>query len=339
MEFYTRGIMNGRFKGVLFLLVLGTMIFSICGPNTVMAKTKKLKKITIVLDWAVNTNHTGIYAAKDMGYFKAEGLDVAIEFPPEIGAEALILSGAAQFGVSHQEAITLARAKGIGLKALAAINQHNTSGFASRIGAGIRRPKDFEGKSYGGWGSPIEIATLKALMERDGGDYNKIKHVSIGSMDFFAATSGGIDFTWIFQGWDGVAAEIKGIKISFIPLREMEPALDYYTPLIAASDKYIKKNRGTVRKVIRALSRGYEFCIKNPEKAATILLNNAPELDRKLIIASQKFLAVQYRAEAPRWGEMRLSKWVNYGKWLDKYKQLEGPFDAKSAFTNEFLPE
>ncbi|MBW2623211.1 MAG: ABC transporter substrate-binding protein, partial [Deltaproteobacteria bacterium] len=184
-----------------------------------------------------------------------------------------------------------------------------------------------------------EVATLKALMERDKGDYSKIEQVSIGSMDFFAATSAEIDFVWIFQGWDGVAAKIKGIDISYIPLREIEPALDYYTPLIVATDKYIEKNPEIVRRFLKALSRGYEFCIENPEKSADILLKNAPELDRKLVEASQKFLARQYKADAPRWGEMKLSTWVNYANWLDKYKQLEGEFEPRSAFTNEFLPE
>lgn len=339
MEFHTRRIAQ-RSRITLAISLLATlMIVMLLTTHSASAKTKSLRKITIVLDWVVNTNHTGVYVAKDNGYFEDVGLDVSIEFPPEIGADSLVISGAAQFGISHQEAVTLARVKGVRLKALAAIIQHNTSGFASRKTAGIHRPKNFEGKTYGGWGSPIEIATLKALMEIDNGDYEKIKQVSIGSMDFFAATSKGIDFTWIFQGWDGVAAEVKGIEISFIPLRKIEPALDYYTPVVVAADKYIKKNPRTVKRFIKALSRGYGFCITQPEKAAGILLKNAPELDRKLIVASQKFLAGQYQAEATRWGEMKLSKWVQYANWLDKYKQLEGKFEAKLAFTNRFLPE
>lgn len=339
MEFYSRRIKNRKWSVLVISLVMAGFIITFGYEDDVSAKTTELKKVTIVLDWVVNTNHTGIYVAKDHGYFKDEGLDVAIEFPPEIGAESLVVSGTAQFGISHQEAVTLARVKGVKLKALAAIIQHNTSGFAARKTAAINRPKDFEGKTYGGWGSPIEVATLKALMERDNGDYNKIKQVSIGSMGFFAATSAGIDFVWIFQGWDGVAAKIRGIDISFISLREMEPALDYYTPLIIASDKYIARHPDIVRKFIKALARGYEFCIENPEKAADILLASAPELDRKLVVGSQKFLAGQYKADAPRWGEMKLSVWINYANWLDKYNQLEGVFEPESAFTNEFLPE
>ena len=94
-----------------------------------------------------------------------------------------------------------------------------------------------------------------------------------------------------------------------------------------------------MRRFLKALSSGYEYAIANPEKAAGILLKSAPELDRNLVAASQKFLAGQYKADAPRWGEMKLSTWVRYANWLDKYKQLEGEFVPGSAFTNEFLPK
>ena len=32
-------------------------------------KSKNNQKVKIVLDWVPNTNHTGLYVAKDLGYF------------------------------------------------------------------------------------------------------------------------------------------------------------------------------------------------------------------------------------------------------------------------------
>lgn len=43
-------------------------------------------KISFVLDWTPNTNHTGLYVAKEKGYFDEAGLDVEIVQPPEDGA-------------------------------------------------------------------------------------------------------------------------------------------------------------------------------------------------------------------------------------------------------------
>ena len=60
-------------------------------------------KITFVLDWTPNTNHTGIYVAQELGYFDEAGLDVEVVQPPDDGAEAMVGSGQAQFGVSFQD--------------------------------------------------------------------------------------------------------------------------------------------------------------------------------------------------------------------------------------------
>ena len=46
-------------------------------------KESKEEKLTFVLDWTPNTNHTGLYVAEEKGYFKEEGLDVEIVQPPE----------------------------------------------------------------------------------------------------------------------------------------------------------------------------------------------------------------------------------------------------------------
>mgnify|MGYP000470691981 CR=1 FL=1 len=46
--------------------------------------------------------HTGLYVAQKNGYFADNGLEITIEQPPEDGAEALVASGKAQFGVSFR---------------------------------------------------------------------------------------------------------------------------------------------------------------------------------------------------------------------------------------------
>ena len=60
------------------------------------------EKVTFVLDWTPNTNHTGIYVAQEMGYFEEEGLEVEIAQPPEDSSVALVASGKADFSISFQ---------------------------------------------------------------------------------------------------------------------------------------------------------------------------------------------------------------------------------------------
>jgi len=326
------------------LLLLLLMIVSLGGCTKAPQNEKneanekaELKKVTVTLDWTPNTNHTGLYAAKDKGFYQEAGLDVEIIQPANGTSEQLVGTGKAQFGVSYQEGVTFARLSGVPVVSIAAVIQHNTSGFASLKEKGIVTPKDFEGKRYGGWGSPIEEATIKSLMDSVGADFNKVEILTTGSADFFVTSEKNADFSWIFFGWDGVAAQIKGVELNYIDLAQFDEALDYYTPVLIAGEDTIKNDPELVEKFMAATSKGYTFAMENPKEAADILLANAPELDKELVQASQEWLKDKYQAEAKVWGEQKREVWARYSNWLNERGLIEKELDVDKAFTNDFL--
>jgi ABC-type nitrate/sulfonate/bicarbonate transport system substrate-binding protein len=310
-------------KKILIFMMLSLFAFS--------------KDVTVVLDWTPNTNHMGLYVAQELGYFKAEGLNVKILQPQGGTAEQLVATGKADFGISYQEAVTFARIQNLPIISIAAIIQHNTSGFASLKTKNIKSPKNWEGKKYGGWGSPVEVATIKALMKKDGGDFNKVKILTTGSADFFQTSKSNVDFAWVYEGWTNIEAKLKGFQIDYIPLTKYDKNLDYYTPVIITNEKIAIKDKDLAKKFMKATRKGYEYAISNPEKAAAILSKHAPELDKKLVLESSKFLSKKYRAEAPIWGQQKESVWVNYQNWLYTNKLITKKTDMKKAFTNEFI--
>ena len=93
------------FKRSICVILAGCLLLGMvaCSSNQNKKESKKLKDITIVLDWTPNTNHTGLYVAQKLGYFKNEGLNVKIIQPPEDGASVLVASGQAQFGIDFQD--------------------------------------------------------------------------------------------------------------------------------------------------------------------------------------------------------------------------------------------
>jgi ABC-type nitrate/sulfonate/bicarbonate transport system substrate-binding protein len=307
---------------------------------TTAASTKpaKLTDVKVVLDWTPNTNHTGLYVAKDQGYFEQEGLNVEIIQPGEGGSEGMVAAGKAEFGVSVQESITNARIQGVPIVSIAAIIQHNTSGFASPVGKNIKAPKDFEGKTYGGYGAPVEMAVIESLMQQEKADVSKVKVVNIGSADYFTAVKRDIDFAWIYYAWTGVDAELRNEPLNMIYLTKYSDKLDYYTPVLATSEKMIKEKPEIVKAFTAAAAKGYQFAIDKPEEAANMLLKAVPDLDKKLVIASQKWLSPKYKDDAPRWGEQKRAVWENYATWMLDHKLLEKKLDVDAAFTNDFLP-
>ncbi len=330
-------------KKWLIVLCSLLMIAGCSNPKSASETKKKdthsLKKVSVVLDWTPNTNHTGLYVAKEKGYFKDEGLDVNIIMPGDAGADQLVASGKSEFGVSYQESITQARIQGVPLVSIAAIIQHNTSGFASPAAKNIVTPKDFVGKTYGGWGSPVEKSVLSSLMKKENADVNKVSIVNMGDTDFFTAVKRDIDFAWIYYGWTGVEAELRGEKLNMVYLTDYSDKLDYYTPVLATNENMIKENPDTVKAFVKAVSKGYEFSIKHPSDAADILIKAVPDLDPKLVKKSQEWLASKYQDDAPRWGEQKQKVWENYASWMFDNGLLEKKLDAKKAFTNQFLPQ
>lgn len=331
----------------LLIALLASFVIAGCSNDQSSDQTKEtktneetaLKKVTVVLDWTPNTNHTGLYVAEDQGYFEEEGLDVEIIMPGETGADQLIASGKADFGVSYQESITQARIQEVPIVSIAAVIQHNTSGFASPAEKNIVSPKDFAGKSYGGWGSPVEESVIASLMKQENANPDDVSIINIGDTDFFTAVKRDVDFAWIYYGWTGVEAELRGEKINMIYLTDYSKNLDYYTPVLATNEDMIENNPETVKAFLKATSKGYQYSIDEPTKAADILIAAAPDLDADLVKKSQEWLASKYQDDAPRWGEQKLEVWENYATWMHENKLLEKQLNAKEAFTNEFLPE
>jgi ABC-type nitrate/sulfonate/bicarbonate transport system substrate-binding protein len=93
-----------------------------------------------------------------------------------------------------------------------------------------------------------------------------------------------------------------------------------------------------VEAFLTAISMGYQFAIENPDEAAGILLEAAPELDQDLVHASQNWLSPRYQSNAAQWGVQEFSVWENYSQWMDQYDIIPNSIDAASAFTNDFLP-
>lgn len=321
-------------RNIIIVLICLLMVMSFVSCKK---QSAKLIPVTVTLDWTPNTNHTGLYVALEQGLFSREGLDVKIVQSGQGYTDQIVATGKSEFGVSYQENVTRARAEKIPLVSIAAVIQHNTSGFASLKEANITTPNDFEGKRYGSWDSPSEQAVLSAIMQKNGADFNKVQIVS-GITDFFSTIGRDADFEWIYAGWDGVEAKLRGMELNYIPLTELEPALDYYTPVLITSENIVLDNPDLVKRFLQAASEGYEFAINNPDAAAEILLKHAPELKPELVFASQRYLADKYRAESPQWGVQKPEVWQSFLDWMIGQKLIAEPININSAFTNEFLP-
>jgi NMT1/THI5 domain protein len=319
-------------KKILILCLILVLAVS-CG------KSKSNQKIKIVLDWVPNTNHTGLYVAKDLGYFKEAGLDVEIVQPPEGSTTALIGAGGAEFGISFQDTLakSFAKENPVPVTAIAAILQHNTSGIISLKEKGIDSPKKLEGKKYATWEDNIEQAILKKLVTDDKGDFSKVKLIPYTITDVVTGLKTDVDAVWVYYAWDGIATERAGLQTNFLKIRDYGEELDYYSPVIIANNDFLKKNPEIAKKVLKAIKKGYEYAMKNPEESAKILVKNSPELDINLVTASQKWISKEYQSDAKEWGIIDGNRWNRFYEWLYKNKAVELEIPKDFGYSNEYL--
>lgn len=324
-------------------LLLSLMLLSVI--TAAPAEQESLTTIVFCLDWTPNTNHTGIYAAQALGFYREEGLDIRIVQPPENGAVLMCAAGQAQFAIDAQDttAASLDLEKPLGITAVAAILQHNTSGILSRAGDGITSAKGLENRVYSTWDSPIELAMLRYCMEKDNADFDTVKLIPNNITDEPAALSAHqTDAVWVFYGWSGINAELSGVECDYWDFASMSGELDYYTPVILANNDFLQEYPETARAFLRATGKGYRYAVDHPEEAAEMLIagdtTGSLEDSRDLVYASQKWLSSRYIIDAPYWGYISPERWNGFYAWL-KDNGLSVHDLTGTGFSNDYLTE
>lgn len=305
-----------------------------------------LTSVTVCLDWTPNTNHTGLYAAEALGYFEEAGLDVRIVQPAEDSATALCAAGQVEFAITAQDSLAaaFARENPLNVTAVAALLQHNTSGILSRAGEGMDAPAGLEGHVYATWNSPIELAMLRQVVESAGGSFDGVTLIPNNISDEAGALQEGqTDAIWAFYGWGGISAQLRDVAADYFAFRDLDPVFDYYTPVLIAGDDFLAEEPETARAFLTAAARGYEYAIAHPEEAAQLLIDGddtgALTGSEELVLASQKWISGQYRAEESRWGYIDPARWNAFYSWLSENGLVERPIPENTGFSNDYLPQ
>ena len=329
---------------VLALVLTFSLVSCAKSSNDENKPADEAKEIIVSLDWTPNTNHTGLYVALANGYYADAGLNVKIVQPPEGDAIAACSSGQVQFAVGYQDLLLPAFTSETPMEvtAVAALLQHNTSCIVSKKGAGMDTPKGLEGKQYLTWQSPIELAMMKNVVEADGGDFSKVEQIPDVPTDEAQDVNANPNHAiWIYYGWGGINAEVNNIEIDTFFFKDLNPVFDYYSPVLVANNQFIKDDPETVKAFLAATQKGYEYAVSNPDEAAQILIDSddTGALDgcEELVKASQKWMADQYVADAPKWGYIDPARWNAFYNWVADEKIIDEKLPENTGFTNDYL--
>lgn len=289
-----------------------------------------LQKIRLALDWTPNTNHTGLYVAQQRGWFRDAGLD--LEFLPygSTSPDTLVSSGAAEFGISFQDSFTFAKAAGADTTSVLAVLQHWGSAIGVRGDrSDIATPRDLDGKTYGGFGSPSEEPKMRSVIRAAGGK-GEFRSIVLGTSAYEAVQSGQADFTEPFLAWEGVEAQLQGHPFRTFAYSDYGIP-DSYSVIVIGNSPWLRDHPDQAAKFVQAAQRGYQLGADDPATAAQLLMDANPGAftEPELVRRSQEMLASTYMEDAEgKVGTQTLERWAGYSGWVYDQGLLTGPDGA-----------
>jgi ABC-type nitrate/sulfonate/bicarbonate transport system substrate-binding protein len=305
--------------------------------------------VRLALDWTPNTDHTGFYVARAKGWYRDAAIDLQVLPYGTVTPETLLAAHQADCGISFQDSMTFAVAAGDDIVSVAAILQKTASAIGVLADSRIQRPRDLDGKTYGSFGYPNEVPTLKFIIQADGGK-GDVKIAFLDTAAYEALYHHQVDATIPFTAWEGVEAQQRGIKLRYFQFADYGFP-DYYQVVLACDRQWLEKNPDAAKRFVAATVKGFQFAAANADEAAAILVSENPgvfDANKNLPKASQEFLDQGgYLVDANGvFGTQTLERWTGYSKFLfdqgllvgiDK-KPLAAPLDYTRLFTNDFLP-
>jgi ABC-type nitrate/sulfonate/bicarbonate transport system substrate-binding protein len=305
--------------------------------------------VRLALDWTPNTDHTGFFVANHEGWYRDAGITLRILPYGSTTPETLLGAHQTECGISFQDSMTFAVAAGVKIRSVMAILQHNASEIAVLDSSAIHRPRELDGKLYGGFGYPNEVPTVKFVIQHDGGK-GTFKNVVIDTAAYEALYSKRVDFTIIFTAWEGVEAAGRGIKLRTFAFTDYGLP-DFYQVVLACDSDWLTREPDAARRFVAATVRGFEFAARDPDSAAAMLVDENPgvfDANPGLPKASAEFIAEKglYVDAAGVVGIQTLEKWQGYSGFLYDQgllvdadaKPLKVPPDYAALFTNDFMP-
>ena len=264
--------------------------------------------INLQLGWLVSGNQLGEVAAKALGYYDAEGLELKIQAGgPNIDGVAIVASGRFEVGqVSSSPSLMLAASQDLPIRCFAVGAQQHPYTFFSLKKNPIREPKDLIGKKVGIQATGVIL--LKALLA-----HNKIaeKDVTIvtSGADMSPLLTGQVD---TFTGWQTNTTALRALGDQRVDMRLWDTGVRLYALPYYATVQTLQTKADVLQKFIRATAKGWEYASLNPEKAVDFLVKEFPNLNKAdEIEAAGVMLKYAFSANTKQngWGAMDAAIW------------------------------
>ncbi|BAJ62782.1 ABC transporter substrate-binding protein [Anaerolinea thermophila] len=325
--------MKSKIVSLLFVVVL---LLSACSPQG-KATPQTLTPIRLPVGYIPNVQFAPLYVAIEKGYFREEGLDVTVDYNMEVDNLAQIAAGKLDFAMISGEQVLLGRAKGMPVVYVMAWYQKFPVGIAAPVSENIFKPEDLKGKRIGIPGLfGASYIGAKALLSAGGLSESDVTLDAIGFNQVEGITSGREQAAVVYIANEPVQLRALGYDITVLAVSDY---MELVSNGLVTSEKIVQENPELVRKMVRALIKGLDATIANPDEAYELSKKHVENLAQADASVQKAVLTSSIELwKAERLGYSNPKGWENMQEVLLSMGLLSEPQDLSKAFTNEFVP-
>jgi len=302
-----------------------------------------MREVKVVLDWTPNTNHTGLYVAKEKGYFAEEGLEVKFISPHVYDykrtpasfverGEAMFAIGPAESVISYSLPPERPRMQAIG-----ALLQDDATCIATLKSSGIDRPAKLDGQTYASYAARFEGRIIKCMIQYDGGKGSFIEYVPDKLDTWGIFLEGKTSAAWIFDHWEATDATLKGIELNKFRLKDYGVPYGFSLLLFGCKEE-LEMDPELASAFLRACEKGFQEAAKDDVAAAELFMtavskehqHDSVSLVPEQVRESQKIIGKYYIADNGKWGRICKKKAQTFFDWLSENGLLTTLMQSRS---------
>ena len=322
-----------RLRPALLALVAVAVVAAGCGGG---GEDRPERAATLVLDFAPNAVHSGVYVAKAHGYDQAEGVDLRVRVPSaSTEGLKLLLAQRADFAVLDIHDLALARQQGRDVVGILPLVQRPLAAVLAQ--PGIASPRDLQGRNVGVTGVPSDTAVLQSILGGAGGDAKRVREVTIGFNAVQAVLGGRVAAATAFWNVEGVALRARRPRTREFRVDDYG-APSYPELVVVATRRELDEQPALARATVAALVRGYTEVLSDPESAVEDERRAVPDLDRAQLQAQLDAVAPAFVGNAPRFGALQPRVLAAWAQWEARFGIVRRPLVIAEIFDASFLP-
>ncbi|MFH0786080.1 MAG: ABC transporter substrate-binding protein [Pseudomonadota bacterium] len=252
-------------KKALFFIALSLIVFLPAVP----ALAATLKKAAFIPQWSPQAQFAGYYVALEKGFYKNQGIDLAI-IPggPSRSPLDYLGQGKATFGSLWLGSAIVQRAQALKLVNIAQVIQRSALMLVAKKSSGIKTIQDLEGKKVGLWSREFQIQP-RALFKK----YDLKVQVIPQSFSVNLFLRGGVDLAsamWYNEYHTILNSGLNPEELT--PIFFFEHGLNFPEDGLYCLEDTLKKDPELTQSFVTASLEGWLYAFSHPEEALNITL-------------------------------------------------------------------